>query len=53
MRGPRWAWRRFGKGNHAAGLNFGDCLAYALADVARESLLFKGEEFARSDFGIA
>ena len=45
----RYAWRRFGKGNHAAGLNFGDCFAYALADVTREPLLFKGDDFARTD----
>ena len=45
----RYAWRRFGKGNHPAGLNFGDCFAYALADVTREPLLFKGDDFARTD----
>ena len=45
----RFAWRRFGKGNHPAGLNFGDCFAYALADVTREPLLFKGDDFARTD----
>ena len=38
----RRAWRRFGKGNHPAGLNFGDCFAYALARTAGELLLFKG-----------
>lgn len=43
------AWRRFGKGNHPAGLNFGDCLSYALAETAREPLLFKGEDFALTD----
>ena len=45
----RYAWRRFGKGNRSAGLNFGDCFAYALADVTREPLLFKGDDFARTD----
>ena len=45
----RRAWRRFGKGRHAAGLNLGDCLAYALAESTREPLLFKGEDFARTD----
>ena len=45
----RLAWRRFGKGNHPAGLNFGDCFAYALAEVSGESLLFKGEDFALTD----
>ena len=39
----RRAWRRFGKGNHPAGLNFGDCFAYALAEATREPLLFKGQ----------
>ena len=49
----RRAWRRFGKGNHAAALNFGDCFAYALADVTGEPLLFKGEGFARTDVKAA
>ena len=37
----RLAWRRFGKGNHPAGLNFGDCFSYALAKATGEPLLFK------------
>ena len=41
----RRAWRRFGKGNHPAGLNFGDCFAYALAEASGEPLLFKGRDF--------
>jgi ribonuclease VapC len=45
----RSAWRRFGKGNHRAGLNFGDCFAYALAATASEPLLFKGMDFAHTD----
>lgn len=45
----RRAWRRFGKGNHPAGLNFGDCFAYALADATGEPLLFKGKDFAQTD----
>lgn len=45
----RAAWRRYGKGRHPAGLNFGDCFAYALAGTSREPLLFKGEDFARTD----
>jgi ribonuclease VapC len=45
----RAAWRRFGKGRHPAGLNFGDCFAYALAAASDEPLLFKGEDFARTD----
>lgn len=49
----RRAWRRFGKGNHPAGLNFGDCFAYALASVTGEPLLFKGEDFAQTDIEVA
>lgn len=45
----RHAWRRFGKGNHPAGLNSGDCFAYALAIAAREPLLFKGRDFGLTD----
>ena len=45
----RRAWRRFGKGNHPAGLNFGDCFAYALAEATGEPLLFKGGDFALTD----
>lgn len=45
----RGAWRRFGKGNHPAGLNFGDCFAYALARTTEEPLLFKGADFALTD----
>ncbi len=37
----RRAWRRFGKGNHPAGLNFGDCFAYALAEATQEPFLFR------------
>ncbi len=49
----RHAWRRFGKGNHPASLNFGDCFAYALADVSGESLLFKGDDFSQTDIRAA
>lgn len=45
----RRAFSRFGKGRHAAGLNYGDCFAYALAIARGEPLLFKGEDFARTD----
>ncbi len=45
VRAARSAWRRFGRGNHPAGLNFGDCFAYALADTSGEPLLFKGPDF--------
>ena len=45
----REAWRRFGRGNHPATLNFGDCFAYALAETTGEPLLFKGNDFALTD----
>lgn len=45
----RDAYRTFGKGRHPAGLNFGDCFAYALAKERDEPLLFKGDDFARTD----
>ena len=47
----RRAYRRFGKGRHAAGLDFGDVFAYALARTSGEPLLFKGGDFARTDVG--
>jgi ribonuclease VapC len=40
---------RFGRGRHAAALNFGDCFSYALAHVLGEPLLFKSEDFSRTD----
>jgi ribonuclease VapC len=43
------AWRKFGKGNHPAGLNIGDCCAYALAKYSGEPLLFKGHDFSHTD----
>ena len=49
----RRAWRRFGRGRHRAALNLGDCLAYALAEATREPLLFKGDDFARTDIEAA
>ena len=49
----RRAWRRFGKGHHAAGLNFGDCFAYALAETSGEPLLYKGSDFAQTDVKTA
>jgi ribonuclease VapC len=49
----RAAWRRYGKGNHPAGLTFGDCFAYALAAERGEPLLFKGNDFARTDVARA
>ncbi len=47
------AWRRFGKGRHAAGLNLGDCAAYALASTLNDSLLFKGGDFSKTDVAPA
>jgi ribonuclease VapC len=43
------AFRRFGRGRHAAALNFGDCLAYATASAAGDTLLFVGDDFRRTD----
>lgn len=43
------AWQRFGRGNHPAGLNFGDCFAYALARQTGRPLLFKGDDFEATD----
>ncbi len=45
----RQAFHDFGKGRHEAALNFGDCFAYALAKITGEPLLFKGEDFKKTD----
>ncbi|HEX4955513.1 MAG TPA: type II toxin-antitoxin system VapC family toxin [Thermoanaerobaculia bacterium] len=45
----RHAFRTYGKGRHPAGLNYGDCFAYALSRLAVEPLLFKGGDFGRTD----
>ncbi len=45
----RQAFHDFGKGRHRAGLNFGDCFAYALSKVTGEPLLFKGNDFKKTD----
>ena len=47
------AFLRFGRGRHAAALNFGDCLAYAAAMVANDSLLFVGDDFVQTDVTVA
>lgn len=47
------AYERFGRGRHRARLNFGDCMAYAVARLAGESLLCTGEDFARTDLELA
>jgi ribonuclease VapC len=49
----RAAWRYYGKGNHPAGLNIGECCAYALAKYSGEPLLFKGGDFALTDITSA
>jgi ribonuclease VapC len=49
----RQAYRDFGKGRHKAGLNFGDCFAYALAKELDEPLLFKGDDFRHTDVEAA
>ena len=46
------AFSRFGKGRHRAGLNFGDCLTYAIAAVARRPLLCVGQDFAETDLSL-
>jgi len=45
----RQAWKSYGKGRHPAGLNIGDCCAYALSKLAGEPLLFKGGDFSKTD----
>jgi ribonuclease VapC len=47
------AFLRYGKGRHAAGLNFGDCMSYAVASVSGLPLLYTGEDFARTDLVAA
>jgi ribonuclease VapC len=47
------AYLRFGKGRHPAALNFGDCLSYAAASIARQPLLFVGADFSRTDIPAA
>ncbi|MFG1466806.1 type II toxin-antitoxin system VapC family toxin [Xanthobacter sp. DSM 24535] len=49
----RRVWRRYGKGRHRAGLNYGDCFSYALAAATGEPLLFKGRDFAQTDIQAA
>jgi hypothetical protein len=47
------AYRRFGKGRHAAALNIGDCMSYATAKLSRQPLLCTGADFARTDLAVA
>ena len=46
------AWRRYGKGNHPAALNMGDCCSYALCKHSSAPLLCKGADFAKTDLKI-
>ncbi len=49
MEAARSAWRKYGRGNHAANLNICDCCAYALSRISGEPLLFKGADFTATD----
>jgi ribonuclease VapC len=52
----RWAlhgWRHFGKGQHRAALNLGDCFSYGLSKAMDAPLLFKGEDFQHTDVKVA
>lgn len=53
LRAAQSAYRQYGKGRHPAGLNFGDCMSYALAQVCGEALLFKGQDFSQTDIHAA
>jgi len=48
----RRTWRRFGRGRHSAGLNYVDCFSYALAATHGEPLLFKGDDFTKTDVKV-
>jgi ribonuclease VapC len=52
VRIARQAYVDYGRGNHSAALNFGDCFAYALAKSTGEPLLFKGDNFAQTDVEV-
>jgi len=49
----RKAYARYGKGRNSAGLNYGDCFSYALAKATDLPLLFKGEDFSKTDLVAA
>jgi len=51
-RAARAAFSLFGKGRHRAGLNYGDCFAYALAKMLGDPLLCKGDDFAHTDLAL-
>lgn len=46
------AWRRFGKGRHPAGLNFGDCFVYGLAETTGATILCVGDDFVHTDIAV-
>ncbi len=48
----RICWRKFGKGRHPAALNIGDCCSYALSKLTDEPLLFKGDDFSKTDLKL-
>ncbi len=48
----RSCWRKFGKGRHPAALNIGDCCSYALSKFMNEPLLFKGDDFSKTDLEL-
>ena len=52
LRAAQSAYLQYGKGRHPAGLNFGDCMSYALAQVCDEELLFKGQDFTQTDIRL-
>lgn len=47
------AYRQFGRGQHPAQLNFGDCLTYATCKLANQALLFVGDDFSKTDLNLA
>ena len=49
----REAYLQFGKGRHPAKLNFGDCFSYALAKSQQQPLLFKGDDFNKTDIACS
>jgi len=49
----RQAYEKYGKGRHPASLNFGDCFAYSLAKLTKNRLLFKGNDFSKTDIEAA
>jgi ribonuclease VapC len=52
VRFARAAWDQFGKGRHSAGLNIGDCCSYALARATGYPLLYKGNDFPKTDLEL-